>query len=369
MITCVGVMLALVSWSRVHRSVPVKPALAFHMEGGTLIDGGYLRETSNNGITVSFAEGTKFTLMPGARGRLRSVDSAGARIAVDDGAASFQVTPRSDARWLVDVGPFLITVRGTVFDVNWDQRSERFEIMLKHGRVTVSGPASGGDIALRAGQRLVVNLSKSETIITEEPPEDAIADSGVVVNDGASIDIPSERASNEVAQKHGSESSAPASKATLSRWGEVVAAADWDRILRDAEAAGLRKVIETATSEDLFALADAARYRQRMNLARDALLAERRRFPSSPRALDAAYLLGRVEESSERGLTEALKWYDEYLARAPTGTYASESLGRKMILTKKLSGIAQARPLAEAYLQRFPNGTYSGAARALRRAQ
>jgi TolA-binding protein len=348
--------------------------LVFDIRGGAVINGGYLRETGNTGVTLSFSEGTKVSLMPGARGRLRTVDSAGARIAIDNGAAFFQVTPRSGARWLIDVGPFLVKVNGTVFKLSWDVPGERFELDLEQGRVSVSGPVSGGDIALRSGQRLVVNLSKSETVITEDAPPAALVDSGLEQEAAPSSDLPSLRPSNEPPRpmrKDDSESPAlpVVLKATQSRWGKAVAAADWDRILREAETTGLQSTLETATSEDLFALADAARYRRRMALAREALLAERRRFPASARAIDTAYLLGRVEESSERGLAEALKWYDEYLARAPTGTYASESLGRKMILTNELMGTAQARPLAEAYLQRFPNGTYAGSAQALRRAR
>ena len=105
-----------------------------------------------------------------------------------------------------------------------------------------------------------------------------------------------------------------------------------------------------------------------MDLARDALLAERRRFPDSPRSLDAAFRLGRVEEASDRGLARAIEWYDEYLTRAPTGTYASEALGRKMTLMSKLGGPSRARPFAEEYLRRFPGGTYAGPARAFVRA-
>ena len=60
--------------------------------------------------------------------------------------------------------------------------------------------------------------------------------------------------------------------------------------------------------------------------------------------------------------------YDEYLTRAPSGTYASEALGRKMIATSKLEGAARAKPVAEEYLLRFPRGTYAGAARALLKA-
>jgi hypothetical protein len=149
------------------------------------------------------------------------------------------------------------------------------------------------------------------------------------------------------------------------QWAAALAAGHLDRILAEAERAGVKATLETASSDDLLALADAARYRRRTDLARDALLAERRRFPGSAHSLDAVFLLGRVEESGDHGLARAIQWYDEYLRQAPTGTYASEALGRKMTLTSKLGGTSRARPIAEEYLRRFPAGTYAGPARAI----
>jgi TolA-binding protein len=151
------------------------------------------------------------------------------------------------------------------------------------------------------------------------------------------------------------------------RWAEALASGHWDSILEDVERTGLEAALNGASSEDLFALADAARYRRRTDLARDALLAERRRFPNSHRAIDALFLLGRVEESRGNGTARASAWYDEYLAQAPTGSYAAEALGRKMIVAKESGGAAQARAIAEEYLRRFPKGSYAGTARALLR--
>ncbi|MGC4063318.1 MAG: hypothetical protein QM784_01420 [Polyangiaceae bacterium] len=128
---------------------------------------------------------------------------------------------------------------------------------------------------------------------------------------------------------------------------------------------GIEAALERASSEDLFALADAARYRHRFDLARDALLTQRRRFPSSGRALDALFLLGRVEEPSNAN--RALTWYDEYLKRAPGGGYAAEALGRKMVIANQSSSKAQARAIAETYLAQFPRGSYAGVARAILR--
>jgi len=343
-----------------HPHMPAAPpALSYQINGGSLVEGGYLRESAHAGIKLSFTEGTEFILMPGTRSRLRTVDNSGARIAIEQGTASFRVTPANERKWLIDVGPFLVTVKGTIFTVSWDASSERFDLQLQQGRVTVSGPVSGGDIALRAGQRLRVDLSRGETVITDQKPDEAWLEDWSAPSVPTAV-TPKERpavASAGVAKLDGER-----------RWAEALAAGHLDRILAEAERTGVKATLEKASSDDLLALADAARYRRRMDLARDALLAERRRFPGSPRSLDATFLLGRVEETSEIGMARAIEWYNEYLTRTPHGTYTSEALGRKMTLTTKLQGNDRARPIAEEYLRRFPNGTYAGPARALLRA-
>ena len=353
------------------------PPLTYRVEGGSLVDGGYLQESGREGIKVFFAEGTEFILKPGTRSRLRSVDASGARIAIEHGAASFMVTPApaSDRRWQVDVGPFLVTVKGTVFTVSWDAATETFELKLRHGRVTVSGPVTGGEIALRAGQRLLVDLPRGETVISEPQPEewpDAPADLAAQAA-ARPAERPSAASDRPTAALGKPAPTSPAGRFDPDRLSRpagpgALAAGHLDRILAEAEHAGVKATLDRASSDDLLALADAARYRRRMDLARDALLAERRRFPDSPRSLDAAFRLGRVEEASDRGLARAIEWYDEYLTRAPTGTYASEALGRKMTLMSKLGGPSRARPFAEEYLRRFPGGTYAGPARAFVRA-
>jgi hypothetical protein len=331
------------------------PALAYRIEGGSLVAGGYLREAGRAGVKLVFAEGTEFVLMPGTRSRLRTVDAAGARIAIEHGTASFQITPAKDHRWQVDVGPFLVTVKGTMFTVSWDAASERFELVLRHGSVKVSGPVTGGEVALEAGQRLTVDLPKGETVIAEQKP-------GPVP--GPATDRPSVAASKPAAPMASPASPRPAGRPDGDRrWAAALAAGELDRILDEATRAGVKATLEKASSDDLLALADAARYRRQMEMAREALLAARRRFPESPRAFDATFLLGRVEETSERGWARAIEWYDEYLRRAPTGTYASEALGRKMTLTSKVEGASRARPVAEEYLRRFPGGTYAGPAK------
>ena len=147
-------------------------------------------------------------------------------------------------------------------------------------------------------------------------------------------------------------------------WTAALSAGDFDTILEDAER-DIGHTLATRGTEDLAALADAARYRRHDDVARRALLAQRRRFAGSPRAADAAFFLGRLDENGGRGHGPALAWYERYLDEAPRGSYVAEALGRKMIAVEEIHGAAAARNVAEQYLRRFPRGSYAGAARAL----
>ncbi|HEY5956959.1 MAG TPA: hypothetical protein VIV60_10420 [Polyangiaceae bacterium] len=367
-----ALMIGLVSFYRSHVHSSALAAMTYEVQGGSIVDGGYLREAGNRGVKLVFAEGSEFLLMPGTRSRLGEVYSNGARIAIEQGAASFQITPRSNANWLVDVGPFLVTVKGTVFTVSWDAATERFELRLQHGQVSVTGPLAGGTIPLRAGQRLAVDLPREEITITEQKPEDVWPGSPQLGSTVSTADLSNnEQASRGIAGRGALEAPVNAVPRTGTKraWAEAAAVGDWDQILADVDRLGAKRALAEVSSEELFVLADAARYRGRAALAQDALLAERKRFPGSSRALDAIFLLGRLEESNQGGFRSALARYEEYLARAPTGTYASEALGRKMIATRRLEGAVRAKPVAEEYLLRFPSGTYAGAARALLQTQ
>jgi TolA-binding protein len=363
-------LLVLQITSVLRRRPPEPSPLVYQIEGGSLLKGGYLRESGRSGIKVRFNEGSEFSLAPGTRGAIRAVDNRGAHVAIDSGTASFRVRQGNGRHWSVGVGPFLVTVTGTIFTTSWDPLSEQFELRLRHGHVVVNGPLSARDIDLQAGERLVVNLAKGETSITQEKTDDGVGESPVAPAPHTAT-VPAQQSADVTIKRPGSGQvtkhvpTAVAETEGANRWSGEFASGHWDRILDDVNRIGVDATLNRASIEDLAALADAARYRHKPDLARAALLAERRRFPDSPRALNATFLLGRVEESREQGHAQAIAWYDEYLARAPKGTLAAEALGRKMMLTGELEGRDRARPIAAEYLRRFPKGSYAGSARAL----
>ncbi|MBV9947795.1 MAG: FecR domain-containing protein, partial [Myxococcales bacterium] len=377
---------------RVHRQGSV---LSCAVLGGRLDASGAVQaDGPASPPRLAFSDGTEVALAAGARAVVRSVTRHGARVSLSEGAARVNVVHLPEARWLFEAGPFLITVTGTAFTVSWSSADERLDLHMDRGAVEVSGPLSDDAIVVRRGQRLIVRVRQRETVIRDR--DDAVAASSPPTGDGAYAPLTSDGASSPPAPARapddprrapddprddgsiaraagprgapggGSGSTSPGR--TESRdWTAAVAAGDFEGVVRRAEQSGIEGCLARAPVADLAALADAARYGRHDDLARRALLAERRRFPRSAQSRDASFLLGRLEEAG-RDPGKALAWYDRYLAESPAGTYASEALGRKMDLVQKQSGDAAARAVAREYLGRFPQGTYAERARALAQA-
>jgi hypothetical protein len=366
-----------------HNPTPGGQILAFAVEGGEIGDGGYVRSSSPTGAVLRFSEGTQMRLMPGARGRLGKVDGHGARFAIEQGEAEVKVTPRPGARWLVDAGPFLITVRGTVFTASWDGATERLDVDMTKGLVSVTGPVAEDAVAVRAGQHLTVNVQRKEVLLRQNDLVRAQLGAHATALPPAPSEAPtatpparardSRSTTSEQGPRGSRTSGGRPARGTTSHgrllpgprsWATALGAGDFEGILQDAERRGIEESLAEAPAADLAALGDAARYRRRDALARQVLTTERTRFPKSARARDAAFLLGRLEDSAPDGGSRAIEWYDRYLKEAPLGAYASEALGRKMTTTATVRGPDAAREIASEYLRRFPSGTYTATAHA-----
>ncbi|HET6283152.1 MAG TPA: tetratricopeptide repeat protein [Polyangia bacterium] len=156
----------------------------------------------------------------------------------------------------------------------------------------------------------------------------------------------------------------PSPKVAPPNWAERVAAGDFETVLASARADGIQRCLTERPAEDLFALADAARYAGNRKLAIQALLKVRGRFPHAAEAKTAAFLLGRLSEQQEAHAA-AVEWFNRYLEEAPKGPYAGLAFGHKMLLVGKVGGRVNGEELARDYLARYPDGPYAGAARDL----
>jgi TolA-binding protein len=294
-----------------------------------------------------------------SRGRVVQVTDRGARFALEEGKASVDIIPRPHARWLFEAGPFLVRVHGTSFTVAWNPAEAVFDVRLENGAISVASPLAAPEIRLHQGQTLRVSLRDETSTIgtTATSPPSSVSGAPPVVAPGSPEAPPAMAATPESDQGRWSHRG----------WAAAVKENRSAHVVADADRRGVATVLERADSEDLWALANAARYGGPFALAHQALLAQRKRFPASDQARDAAFLLGRLHNDDRDGPDTALKWYDRYLAEARAGTHVSDALGRKMTLLERWSRHAESRTVAAEYLQRFPGGFYVSAARALLR--
>jgi FecR protein len=350
-----SVLLGGLLWKQSRSIVSVVPrTLSYTVENGSLSEG--RSRNAQEKRVVRFSDGTEVRVDDDTQANVRFVTDHGAALAMSRGTLHADVVHAPNAEWRFDAGPFVVRVTGTAFGLSWDPDQDRFDLRLEHGSVTVTSPVANEPIPLRAGQWLTIRMRSNEVFIrdlTGHTPAEPSAEPALAVS-ATESDVPVVRPDT-----------AAKPPATPRRtWAADLAQGKAQQVVDDALRHGLDGSLAEANSGELAALADAARYLRREEIARKAMLAERRRFPGSRGAVDAGLLLGRLAEAEHED-SQALSWFDTYLAEAPAGRYASEALGRKMALVRRSVGANAARLIALQYLEKYPDGTYAPAARAI----
>jgi ferric-dicitrate binding protein FerR (iron transport regulator) len=368
------------------RRPPAKP-VGWHVENATVEAQGYfsvptaisIASPASSSARLVFDDGSDVSLGLGSRGRVAGTSPTGAEVVLEQGSAQVRVQHRDRASWTIDAGPYAVHVTGTEFLVSWAAEVETLDVWMRSGRVVVTGPALGDELTLSAGKHLTAKLRDRSSRIDGSPePAGALlrAPEAAVeryiarpLEEGAPATLdevsPSANATLAAHEPLAASPSSVRSASPVTSWPARVAKGDYAFVVHEAESQGIGRVISTRPLADLLALGDAARYAGRSSVAERAYTTLRERFPSSPEAHTAAFLLGRVEEEQEQAVDGAMHWYDTYFMEAPAGAFAGDALGRKMILVSRSQGRGAARSIAQRYLERFPGGTYSAAARDL----
>jgi transmembrane sensor len=293
-------------------------------------------------MRIELPDGSSFALTAGARGRVREMSATGATLVLHGGTATVEVVHRPGVSYHVLAGPYDVAVTGTTFVVSWEPAQEQLRIEMRSGVVHVTGPALGAGRDVAAGTTASFSALGGDTEATPQPS-----------TSGERIPTPRDGA-------HLKPTPPPVKRAEAS-WRELLDRGANDDVVKSAESSGLPSVLASRDDDDLSALADAARFTGRRPLARDALLALRRRFPGSRRAHTAAFVLGKLDEESG-AIRDAAGWYERYLAEAPGGALATEAAGRALLAWKKAGDPSEARRVAVTYLRRFPDGPLVGIA-------
>ncbi|HKQ69006.1 MAG TPA: FecR family protein [Polyangiaceae bacterium] len=344
--------------------------LSYVVDGGVRGPAGEVAAGESAPAKVAFSDGSEFVLAPHARATVGALGESEPHVSLDDGRTEVHVRHRDGARWLVSAGPFVVTVTGTSFSLGWTE-SDRFQIEMHSGSVSVKGPLVEEGRSLGSGQALTIRVRSRELAFGAEPAGEDTPPAELAREPSFDRSAPA-RGSSEPASDAPERLANPSRAASQGRadkpgslgWAVLLSRGKVAEIVADAESRGLDAATSQVGSDDLAALADAARYTRRADVARRALRALRARFPRGAAACDGAFFLGRLDES-DGAAGSAMNWYRRYLDEAPQGTYASEALGRQMSLVVRLQGKAKAVPFAEQYLSRFPSGSYAASARSV----
>ena len=349
------------------------PSLTYEVIGANK-DGVYVSAPDERPVTVRFSDATTLQVAAASRLRIETAMAHGARVFVERGDAEVHVVHRQGARWTFAAGPFDVLVTGTRFTLAWDPSFGVFDLKLLEGAVEIQTPFGAAPVSLHAGQQFRADLRSRSMTTTDAhdatpgatPPFDlSERDSGAPGapegDDGGGFSPVGKTAMGGAPSVRGLVSKATPAKP----WAALVAAGQFAPVLDQVEnERGIETCLRTCTASDLRAVADAARYLGRGDLASKSLRALVARFPQQASGRDAAFLLGRLLEQ-QGDSSEARSWYERYRSQVPGGTYAAEALAGAMRTTLATEGRAAARSVAQDYLTRYPAGADAATARGI----
>ncbi len=274
-------------------------------------------------VTRVLPDGSKVTTQARtSRLRVEEASPEVVSVALESGAARFDVVRRPERAFRVKAGPMTITVIGTEFTVRLD--AGQVEVEVYRGRVRVESGAFTKELGVgEAWARALEGDPRppSETASAEEP-----------------------------------EPEVPSGAPTLTARAPVTSAKARDH--GQADAGGARPE-EQESMDSLLGEADAARRAGQTRQVVTSLRRALKRFPSDPRAPLAAFSLGRVLLDQAGQPREAARSFARVRELAPGGALAEDALAREVEAWALASDPERARQGALRYLKRYPQGRRS----------
>ena len=359
------IVAALFAWCRTPAS------LTYEVIGANK-DGVYVSAPDEHPALVQFSDSTTLRVAAASRLRIETATAHGARIFVERGGADVRVVHKQGRRWTFAAGPFDVLVTGTRFDLAWDPSSGVFDMKLLEGSVEIQTPFGTAPVSLHAGQEFRADMGRRTMTTTDA--RDVDVDAGAA----HALDGPARDAA-KLASAEGTPSSSggttvttgPASARALAQkanptksWAALVAEGQFAPVIAQVDERGIDGCLRTCTASDLRAVADAARYLGRGDLASKSLRALVGRFAQQASGREAMFLLGRLLEQ-QGDSSEARGWYERYRSQAPDGIYAAEALAGSMRTTLATEGRVAARRVAQDYLTLYPAGADAATARGI----
>ncbi|HKU41600.1 MAG TPA: FecR domain-containing protein [Polyangiales bacterium] len=340
--------------------------LTYEVYGGQRFASNYVGAHASSPARVMFSDGSEIDARPGSRLRIDETSNDGARVLIERGTAAARVRHRDRSRWTFAAGPFDVRVIGTKFDLDWDPVGQVVTLTLHEGAVEVESPVGQSRCIVRAGQRFQASLPAGTMTLESIDAVAARPARAAVSGEKAAPQQPQVAAAKQAAPAPVERrvAHAPRVKHSPKTWSGLVRRGEFQAVVDQALAGDLDELLDSCSASEARALADAARYTDRTDLAERSLLAIRKRFPDTRHSSAAGFLLGRTSETrGDPGAAD--RWYRMYLEDAPSGEYAADALAGRMRALFAKDGAQAAQPVAREYLRRFPEGVHLRMARRL----
>ncbi len=335
-------------------------------------EGSWVQTSKDQTLMIRFEDNSRLKLAPMSATRIVTANQEEVQVDLSNGSLIAEIEGNGQRSWIVQAGPYQISVLGTVFSVHWDTASSVLEVPVEKGVVLVRGASLNEyGVKLSKGDHLRVD-GKTGLISVESPPALLTSPSQKTSDNSAQSQI----ATNDAGmKKNGQESKKPDSTEGTTKkrkkhsqrpsWKEFYNKGDYLGSIDAARSAGLRKLLSQLSLEELWQLAEAARYARRSDVTTKTLITLRKRFSKSGRAKTAAFLLGRAAIELKHNATDAEKWFMTYLRENPKGPLAEEALGRLIDINHKQGQKANALRYAKSYLSQYSRGPFSELARSI----
>lgn len=344
-----------------HAPTSEKP-IEYRVAGNSMpaVIGEYVAPQARQPLALRFSEGSVVELEPGARARVARTTTHGATVLIETGGAQVSVVHRPATDWTILAGPYTVHVTGTAFNLDFESASQRFELKMQSGVVSVEGPGLSHAVEVRGDQKFVHYVGDPNF---ERKDVADNADTRELTSDTSSADVGAATETSGLHRATVSTADSASARDPQARtgWAADVARGEYAAVLRKAKEKGWAQVLEGANTQDLMAVANAARFLGRTDSSREALEALRRRFKGTFAAQSATYLLGRIAEPYSS--KEAIGFYLQYEREAPNGALVAEAVGRRLLLLQATGDRSGTERLARDYVTRFPDGPYAGVAR------
>ena len=365
-----------------------------------------IRATSDEPVSISFERDSRLVLHKDTVARVMSASSKSVTVELQRGSLDAAIVRGAEAaRWEVRAGGCAVVVLGTTFNVTWNEQDESLLVAVEKGLVSIEASNideegfAGSLIKVPTGYQFEMNRRKNRfawgkigdspgvtaAIQSEQSAEDVDpvpSPPPSEASDAETIEKTIEKTKNK---KNGprrrrpghAKSPAPSIQSDPAplendemetddmTWLERYEDQDYPRAMAAAEKVGISKLIRTSDLEDLWRLVDVARKTQRYEVAKQALLACRKRFAGTNQAEISAFILGKIYYEDTPDLDRAVGWFSTYLKENPTGRLAEGAQARMMSAFDRMGKRDAARRAASRYLKDYPNGEFSDTARDL----